>query len=222
MNTVTTVKNILKEAEINDYQLTIVNDASTDKTLEVLTKKVIPKVKVINFTEGPTRRENLAQAMAQSKAETVCFTDADMSTDLRMLPQYLIISNLMNDVVIGNRYHELSNIDRTKKRLIISKSMNWVTRVLFNTGLDDHFIGLKVFPRAVIQNAIKDMDINYSRKMWWDAELLIRLRHKGVPIITLPVIWQEGSTSSLHFFKEIPMLMYMIKMFIKLRIKNQW
>ena len=192
-----------------NFEIIVVDDCSTDNTPEILDSISNKKIKVIHYTgKKPTRRENLIRSFIQAKGEIIAFLDADMSTDLRDLP------NLLNgcesfDVCIGNRYDKKSIINRSSKRYFISKCLNLVTKLAYPTGLSDHFIGFKAFKKPVILDLLKKTGVGIpNRGMWWDGEMLIQARVSKYSIKPIPVKWHEGKQTNLNFQRDFKMLKY--------------
>jgi glycosyltransferase involved in cell wall biosynthesis len=208
-------KNMLKETEI-----IVVNDCSTDKTLEKI-KEVIKKgIITLRYTSyvgfRPTRRENLINSFKYARGEIIAFTDADLSTDVSRLALLLICARRYG-ICIGNRYHPDSKITRSTKRYLISKLINGLTRMLFLTGIQDHFIGFKAFRKDKLMKIVEKTRTNKKyRSMWWDAEALIEAQRLGYFIATIPVTWTESKWTKLNFKRELGILYYMIKKRIEL------
>src|SRR3989344_9480485 len=80
---------IKKELEkiTKDYEIFLVDDSSKDKTSKICKKIAKNKIKYIRFNNGPSRRENLAEAMKQANKEIIIFLDADLATDLKYLKE---------------------------------------------------------------------------------------------------------------------------------------
>lgn len=200
----------------DNYELMIVDDSSKDKTGEISRRIAKEKIKYMRFENGPSRRENLAEAMKQAKKETIVFIDVDLSADLKHLRE--LLENLEGyDMNIGSRYSGIS-ARRTFFRKSISVIYNTILRVLFNSKIKDHQCGFKAYKKEVILDLIKDAgyDKSFIRGWVWDAEILIRAQKKGYRIREFPVKWDRGKDSSFQFKREIKMLLYCFILKMKL------
>ena len=171
----------------SDYEVLIVNDASTDRTGEIADNlaKSNPKIRVVHHPENRQLGGAMRTGFAEAKKEFVFYVDADNPVDLKDLGRAL---NLMDgadssghlsglspkaDVVIGYRL----NRDETLKRAIYSKVYNLLIRVLFGLKVRDVNFSFKLFRRQVLETiSLK------TASSFLDAELLIASRRAGFTI----------------------------------------
>jgi glycosyltransferase AglD len=197
-----------------DYRLILVDDFSADKSLEIL-KAVASNdrhIIVRTFANGPSRRENLAQAMLDcDDDDIICFMDVDLSSDLSHLPELLRYVESGYDVAIGSRYME-KKPKRRIGRLLISYTYNLIIRALFSSKVRDHQCGFKAFRGKVLKKlaAQAGYDSSLSRGWFWDAEILIQAQKEGYKIKEFGVAWSEGETSSFTLMREMRIVVYML------------
>lgn len=212
--------NILKiYGELNkineNFRLYIVNDNSSDQTGEMAEKlcERYNKIDCLNYSYGPTRRENLATSFKHAHGEIIMFMDLDLSTDLSCTSK--IISEIEDgaDIAIGSRYTKGAKINRKISRRIISFFYNLFVNLYFGTKIKDHECGFKAFKKEVIFDLLNDLgfDKELKRGVFWDTELLIRAQKKGYKIVELPITWNEGDKSALCVRNEIKLIRYMLK-----------
>lgn len=211
---------IIKKIPI-DYEVFIVNDASKDKT-EAIGKKIEQlnkKVTLLNYSIGPTKRENLAQSFKKANGDIVAFVDVDLITSLRFLSDLIGQIILNYDIATGSRYTAGSKIKRKPFRLIISILYNALIRLLFKTGIHDHMCGFKAFKKDVVLQLIDEMgyDKSLERGIFWDTELLIRAIRHGYKIKEIPIWWRERQKTALSFKSETKALKYMFEFMKKLQ-----
>jgi len=210
------------------FEIIIVNDCSTDKTAGVADKlSKIKEIRVMHYKgKKPTRRENLIRSFKYAKGDIIGFTDADISTDIRDLPK--LYNEVSDDktVVIGDRYRKESVVERSLKRWFISKSLNYITKLLFfdwrhpskfRSGSRDHFCGFKAFPKKAIMHLLEYTGVgNKERSMWWDAEMIIYAERLGYKIKPIPVKWIEGKSTKLNIKREMRIISYTLKLWWKM------
>jgi glycosyltransferase AglD len=204
-----------------NFELIVCDDASTDGTAEALNKLTEPEIRVLHFTNGPSRRENLSRALQDAKGEVLVYMDMDLSTDLKYLTD--IVNPVLHDsydIAIGSRYKEGAEVKREVLRLVYSKLYNGTIRMLFGSKVLDHQCGFKAFRRNVFHELAQELgyDEEFLRGWFWDAELLIRAQQKKLRILEIPVKWILAKKSSFHFFRELKVLPYMLG--LKFRLKN--
>lgn len=202
------------------FEIFIVDDNSKDLTPEIgreLVKKY-DEVRFVRYNKGPSRRENLGRSFRFAKGKVIVFMDADIATDLKSFEKLVDSVYKGYDIAIGTRYHKKSRLKRTVKRFIISVIYNSFMRLYFGSRLKDHQCGFKAFKKSVVLDIVKEMgyDSAYVRGWFWDAELLIRAQKKGKKILTIPVRWKEGKTSTFNISNELKMIPYVLKLRSKL------
>lgn len=197
-----------------DYKIVLVDDCSTDETpniIEHLSKTFSDIDYDIYEGKKPSRRENLLNAIRYFIAEephcVVAFLDCDLSTDIKDL-ETLLTNTKPGTICIGDRYDKQSVISRSRFRFLVSKCLNLYTKLLFNTKLNDHFIGFKSFHSNDFLMIMFQMGVSTARSMWADAEMLIWARKCEIDIKTIPVTWTESKFTKLNFKREFKILLY--------------
>jgi hypothetical protein len=210
---INTLEYIIRKIPV-DYEIFVVNDASTDRTARIV--RAIEhsgrSVQLLNYEIGPTRRENLAQSFAKASGDIVVFVDVDLVASLRFLRDLIDQVIAGYDIVTGSRYTRGSKIKRKPLRLLISVFYNALIRLLFATRISDHMCGFKAFKKDVILKLVEEMgyDRSLTRGIFWDTELLIRAQRRGFKIKEIPIWWMERNTSKLYFNREIRAIRYIL------------
>lgn len=218
------LKNVIEyynflEKNFEDFELVIVDDNSSDFSLNKLKEfsKKNKNIKLIENDIGPTKRENLAREMLHAKFEIVVLHDQDLSVPIEFIPNLIhpLIRN-KSDISIGNRYASYKP-KRNLTRLVLSKTINFLLRKLFNIKVKDIFCGFKAFKRENLLNILKEMkyDYTFKRGWFWDVELLLNSEKLNYKITEIPVVFQENQKSNLNLLKE-----YKLFVFILLHLKN--
>jgi len=202
------------------FELFLVDDGSTDSTPSLcrsLAKKY-PRIKYLRFDNGPSRRENLAQAFRKAKRDIVIYMDCDLAADLSSVRDLVEGIRAGHDIVIGSRYKGIK-AKRSLYRLAWSKAYNMVVRTLFGTDFQDHQCGFKAFERKVILSLVQEAGYDETRRRgwFWDAEILLRAKRGGFSVLETPVKWEAGQKSSFAFMREIKTLGYMLSLLPRLR-----
>lgn len=223
------LKKYQKECKKFRFEIIIVNDCSRDKTKKIANELAkIKEIRAIHY-EGvaPTRRENLIRSFAHAKGDVLGIIDADIATDINDLPKLYNEVERDNLIVIGDRYHNKSNIKRSSQRWFLSKSINYLTRILFhdwkspfslNSGSRDHFCGFKAFTKKTILTLLEYTGIgNKERSMWWDAEMLIYAEKLNYQIKSIPVKWVEGGKTALNPKREMKIILYMLNLMWRMK-----
>jgi len=159
------------------YEVIIVDDGSTDETPTVAAKLVAAHPAVIRVVRHDVNRgygAALRTGFATATMRTVAFTDGDCQfrvADLSLLLREAEESGA--PVTVGYRVHRADPLVRR----LYAGLYRVANRVWFSLQVKDVDCAMKVFDRAVLQ----DLFIS-SRGAFFSAELLIKLRAKGVRI----------------------------------------
>lgn len=186
--TINNIKKFIPNAEI-----ILVDDNSTDKTLEVAKNLNNP-----NLVCYSRKRRGLASAflvgLINSTGDIIGWVDSNMSNVIKNYPEMISKLNEV-DVVILSRYVEGSTDERNKFRVIISYLLNKFSKLILRSKINDVSSGLHVMKREVL---LSEVPIAYGHGEFF-MELLIRLEKKGHKILELPYTHSvdiEGNSKS--------------------------
>lgn len=168
-------RNITKE-------ILLVNDASTDKTLDIVKK--IKNIKIINHTKNLGKGASVKSGIAESKGEVIVIQDADLEYN----PQDLLkiidpIYKNKADVVYGTRLQNYPlRITGAKKTPLIThylgnKFLTFCTNLLYGSDVTDMETCYKAFRKSIIKN----IKINANR-FDFEPEITAKVLKKGVKI----------------------------------------
>jgi glycosyltransferase involved in cell wall biosynthesis len=165
---------------VPDYEIVIVDDASTDRTPELADAlaRRDPRVRVVH---NPTNRRlggALRAGYAAATKELVFYTDADLPIDLKEVPRAMRLLEYQGaDVVAAYRF------DRTSEgpiRALYTFFYNHLIRTLFGLRVRDVNFAFKLFRRPLL-----DRFSLRSEGSFIDAEFLLRARKAGCHIIQI-------------------------------------
>jgi glycosyltransferase involved in cell wall biosynthesis len=188
------------EAHFEDWEIVIVDDASTDATgaLADALAAADPRVRVIHAPRNRKLGGALRIGYAAATRELVFYTDADLPIDLRELPRAVRLLDYQEaDVVAGYRF------DRTSEgllRALYTFSYNHLVRGLFGLRVRDVNFAFKLFRRSILERFTLTSEGSFI-----DAEFLLRARKAGCPIIQIGLDYfpRTRGTSTLASFAVI-------------------
>ncbi len=158
----------------SDYEIVIVDDASTDLSPELVRRAIggNPKIRLISHDFNQKLGASLRSGFAAAKNELILYMDADLPFDPDVLGRAIRAMNVTRaDVISGYRF------DRTTeglKRTVYTISYNWLIRVLFGISVRDVNFSFKLMRREVLDA------INLrSEGSLIDAELIVKARNHG-------------------------------------------
>src|ERR1700749_2740543 len=127
------------------WQITIVDNASTDGTLQIARRLMyeLPEVGAMHLP-AKGRGRALRTAWTVSRAEVFAYMDVDLSTDLAaLLPLVAPLLTGHSDVAIGSRLTASSRAVRGAKREVISRCYNLILRTTLRARFSDAQCGFK-------------------------------------------------------------------------------
>ena len=182
------------------HQITIADNGSQDKTLE-LAKNLAEKhqsVRVVSLAERGRGRA-LKQVWQNSPVDILAYMDVDLSTSLDdFLPMIQPLVAGEAGVAIGSRLMKDSKTSRGVKREFISRCYNNIIKWTSGTKFSDAQCGFKAIRRDV---AAKFLPKIRDNEWFFDTELLIKTERAGVPIYEQPVTWIEDTDSRVKIVK---------------------
>jgi glycosyltransferase involved in cell wall biosynthesis len=176
------------------WQITIVDNASTDGTLQIARRLMyeLPEVGAMHLP-APGRGRALRTAWSVSRAEVLAYMDVDLSTDLNaLLP---LVSPLMSghsDLAIGTRLASGARVTRSHKRELISRCYNHLLHLALRARFSDAQCGFKAIRAGA---AAELLPLVQDEAWFFDTELLVLAQRHGLRIHEVPVDWVEDGDS---------------------------
>jgi len=133
-----------------DYEVILVEDGSTDRTVAEVKKYANTRTKLVIFNRNYGQTTALAAGIDQASGEYIATMDGDLQNDPTDLPGML--QKAMDeewDVVAGRRANRK---DGFVFRKIPSKIANWIIRNSTNVHLKDYGCTLRVYKAEIAQN----------------------------------------------------------------------
>lgn len=182
-------------------------DGSQDRTSEIASEcakknsriKVLPASDVRLGKGGAIRR-----SIAHAEGDIICMIDVDISTHPSQLP--LLINEIINgdDIALGSRYREGARVEYDPLRLFLSKSYNYLFRLILSIDIHDTQCGFKAFKRSVFLDLESDI---HSNGFAFDVDFIANAWKKGYKIKEVPVEWHQARKTSLHI-SDIPKMFW--------------
>lgn len=166
----------------DDWELIIVDDASTDRTpaiADALAEKN-RKIRVVHHERNLKLGGAIKTGLGASTKDIVVYSDTDLPFDLDELERALhLMDYLEADMICAFRF------DRTSegvKRIVYSFVYNALIRNLFDVSMKDINFSFKVMHRRVLEN----IELK-SEGSFIDAELVVKAIRKGFRVFQIGV-----------------------------------
>jgi len=134
------------------YELLFIDDGSTDKSWEVITKlsKQNSNVKGIQFQQNFGKSQALHAGFIKAQGNVIITMDADLQDSPDEIPElYQLITENNFDLVSG---WKKKRYDSKIRKNLPSKLFNWAARKTSGLTLHDFNCGLKAYKLEVIKN----------------------------------------------------------------------
>ncbi|WP_167773475.1 glycosyltransferase [Thermococcus sp. MV11] len=210
--TVDNVVRVLERSGIREYTVIIAEDGSTDGS-DVICMKLSRKYPKVTCLHSKYRLGKGGAITNSVRTFPNTGIMVHLDVDLSVSPEYIpiaikLIIDTGCDSVICSRFLPDSVVKRSLHRQILSVGYNLLVNALFHTRITDHQCGFKAFNLGTTRDSLLEAQ---NSGWFWDTEILIRLKRKGLKVCELPVVWNESERDSrLNLKRDI------IEMFISL------
>jgi dolichyl-phosphate beta-glucosyltransferase len=177
------------------YEIIVVDNASQDRTREVLQPLVGERVRVLHNSLNRGKGFSVRRGMLDARGDLRLLCDADCGPSLASLPDMLRAMEHA-DVVAGSRVAGGAQVDRQQplRRRLVGWPFIALTRLLMREPTKDVYCGFKLW-RANAAVAV----FSCQRLTGWvfDAEVLALARKLGFRVTEIGVAWADRRGSKL-------------------------
>ena len=173
---------LMAGGEIADYEVIIVDDASTDSTPAIAASLAArdPRVRVVTHPVNRKLGGSMRSGFAAATGDLVLYTDADLPFDMHDVHKAIRLLRYYDaDVVSAYRF------DRTGEgwvRVVYSFFYNMLVRVLFGVRFRDIIFAFKLCRTRIFEK----VDLR-SEGSFIDAELIVKAKRHGYEAIQFGV-----------------------------------
>jgi len=180
------VDQLQSKLKILSYEIIFINDFSTDNTVKV-TKELIKTKPKINIYDN--KRKGLGGAITEginkATGEVICIMMSDLSDSIDDLEKYYnIIKDEDVDAVFGSRFIEGSKIiNYPKKKLILNRIFNIITKLLFISDYNDFTNAFKIYRKNALLKTFPLVSESFNIFLELPLKILSRkMKYKIIPI----------------------------------------
>ena len=180
------VDRLHSELKSLSYEIIFINDFSTDNTAKV-TEEIInnkPQMYVYN-----NKRKGLGGAVNEginkANGEAVCIMMSDLSDSIDDLKKYYsIVKDESVDAVFGSRFIQGSKIiDYPKKKLILNRIFNLITKFLFISDYNDFTNAFKIYKKNALLKTFPLVSESFNIFLELPLKSISRkMKYKIIPI----------------------------------------
>jgi len=179
------------------WEVLVVDDGSTDKTIEIV-EKFVKDHKGFKLMKEPHRGKGgtVIAGMLKADGEIILFSDADQSTPIDQIKKFLPRFESGSDVVIGSRAGREGS---SFVRRIMASGWIILRSLILRLPFNDTQCGFKAFKKDAARNIFKRMRIfdenirvkGASVNAAFDLEFLYIARKLKLKVAEVPVEWYE-------------------------------
>jgi len=194
-----TVRDIPRLIEgIDEVEILVIDDGSTDKTIEVAKSAGVDRIVKNTCNKGLAQTFLIGlDASLRLGADIIVNTDGDNQYKGQDIPKLIApILKGQADIVIGDRQTDtIPHFSSTKKKL--QKFGSFVVRILSKTDVPDAVSGFRAFSREAA------MQMNIISAFSYTIETVIQAGKKNLAVINVP-IGTNPKTRESRLFQSIP------------------
>jgi glycosyltransferase involved in cell wall biosynthesis len=168
---------LVEAGEIADFELIVVDDASTDTT-PAIADELAATDRHVRVVHHPVNRKlggSIKTGFAAATGDLVLYTDADLPFDFAELPKAIRIMRLYESDIVSAYRH-----DRTEEgssRAIYTLIYNLLIRMMFGVKMRDINFAFKLCKRRIFDHIQLKSEGSFI-----DAELVIRAKKLGYTV----------------------------------------
>ncbi len=215
-----------------EYELILVDDGSSDRTIELIEKYALKNTKLLEFNRNYGQTTAMAAGIDEAKGELIVTLDGDLQNDPSDIPMMIeLLENGGYDVVAGIR---AKRKDGMFLRKIPSKIANWLIRKWTGVYLSDYGCTLKVFKNDVAKNLglygelhrfipvlaklygakMTEIDVKHHARIHGESKYGIGRTFKVFSDLLLMVFFQKYNTKPMHLFGTLGGISFAVGMII--------
>lgn len=194
-----------------DLEIILVNDGSTDKSLEFIKKKLNhKKVKLISYLINKGKGYALKQGVRSSTKKWILTCDIDFAANPENILEWQSKKFIKNrkSCYFGSRVLKKSKVKSKFIRKFIGTIFSNIRKLLLNINVQDTQCGFKLYPNKIGKKIFSKINSNgYIH----DIEIFILLNKFKIKFYELPIKWNHVPGSKVNiFFDSIKMLFQLI------------
>lgn len=179
------------------WEILVSDDGSTDSTAAIVSRAAEDDARIrLVLLAHRGKGWAVKNGMLAARGEWRFLCDADLSMPIEFLDSLLPDEGMPPDIVIGSREAPgARRIGEPRRRWLMGRAFNAVTRILAVPGIADTQCGFKVFRAAVAETLFPLQTLDGFA---FDAEILFLARRRGFTAAEIGIDWHYRSESKVR------------------------
>jgi len=181
-------------------EILVVDDGSTDKTVEVTA--ALAGVRVVRNGRNRGKGYSVRRGVLEARGELILFTDADLSAPIEEAEKLLAAMDSTGaDAVVGSRalQRELIGVHQSPLREWGGRFFNLLVRIFAGLEIHDTQCGFKLFRRQTTRRAF---ELQRAERFGFDPEVLFLIQRLGGKVAEIPVRWNHNPATKVHYLRD--------------------
>ena len=224
------IEEVDKALKDYDYELILVDDGSTDNTVEEIKKHMNEKTKLVVLNRNYGQTSAMAAGIEVASGDIIVTIDGDLQNDPNDIPMMIEKLQQGYDVVAGIRAKRQDE----PFRKFLSKIANKIIRKVTNVHITDYGCTLKVFKKDVAKNLglygelhrfipilasmygakITEVPVRHHERKYGKSKYGFNRVFKVISDLMYLVFMQRFGQKPMHFFGTIGFIMFSLGMLI--------
>ena len=217
-----------------DYELILVDDGSTDKTIENAKSVANQRTKLLIFNKNYGQSTAMSAGIAEATGEFIVTMDGDLQNDPADIPKMMAkLEESGMDVVAGVRANRK---DGFVLRKFPSKIANWIIRNLTDVRLTDYGCSLRIYKSDIAKNLglygelhrfipvlaklqgakMTEVDVNHHARIHGESKYGINRTFKVMADLILMIFFQKYFRRPMHLFGGLGIVTFAVGFMIDL------
>ena len=189
------IENTIHELEknISNLEIVIVDDSSTDGTIEIIKKiNTNNKYKVILRKKSRSLASAFVRGLTETTGSYIGWIDTNMSELANVFPKMEIELNSDKDLILLSRYIDGGDDKRRFLRSFCSKYFNILCRLILRTPIKDFTSSIFLMKRKILDEVTF---LGYGHGEFF-LEFLYNVHQKGYKIKEIPYIQKKDDDTT--------------------------
>jgi glycosyltransferase involved in cell wall biosynthesis len=173
------------ELAFSKYELIVVDDGSTDSTLDILKDIALTDehIRILSYTPNRGKGYAVKQGVLDSHGDAVMFLDGDLDISPDSIKDY-VEKLRTSDLVIASKRHPKSSVTIPRSRAFLSRAFHLLIRVVTGICQKDTQAGFKVGNGDIMRAIFRNITVN---RYAFDVELLTIASSMYLKVQEMPV-----------------------------------